>query len=183
MDRPSGTLGCPIDELARMLGTWYVLGGGRSVAWALHAHCGVKKRLSARAQNRGCGKLPAFGPIQLEGIKKYPSGYSHFFYRACACRGWSRSQRTPVGQIQVTGPVAVGHRRWGHWDRANAAVVLFLKPAGRPPKPLAGCAGEPRRGRSWPGSHEHARATSGTRCRGLPEHPSAPGFKQSCTFY
>ena len=79
LDRPSGTLGCPIDEFARLLGIWYVLGGGRSVAWALQAHCGVKKRLSARAQNRGCGKLKTIGPIRLEGVKKYPSGYSHFF--------------------------------------------------------------------------------------------------------
>ena len=79
LDHPSGTLGCPIDELARMLGTWYVLGGGRSVAWALQAHCGVKKRLSARAQNRGCGKLKTFGPIRLEGVKSHPSSYLHFF--------------------------------------------------------------------------------------------------------
>ena len=79
LDRPSGTLGCPIDELARMLGTWYVLGGGRSVTWALQAHCGVKKRLSAWPQNRGCGKLKKHTPVRLEGVKMYPSSVSHFF--------------------------------------------------------------------------------------------------------
>ena len=41
------TLGCPIDELAQLLGIWYILGGGHSVAWALQAHCGVKKTFSA----------------------------------------------------------------------------------------------------------------------------------------
>ena len=40
---------------------------------------GVKKRLLAWPQNQGCRKLKTSGPIRLEGVKKYPSGYSHFF--------------------------------------------------------------------------------------------------------
>ena len=79
LDRPSGTLGCPIDELGCILGSWCVLGGGRAVVWAPRGQKGVKKRLSAWPQNRGCGKLKTSGPIRLEGVKKYPSGYSHFF--------------------------------------------------------------------------------------------------------
>ena len=82
-----------------------------------------------------------------------------FFYRACA--GFARwvSQRTPAGQIWVVSPVVVGNRRYARWGRASAARALFSNSPGPPPKPPAGCAGEPCRGRSWQGSHEHARAT------------------------
>ena len=79
LDRPSGTLGCPIDELGCILGSWCVLGGGRAVVWAPRGQKGVKKRLSAWPQNRGCGKLKKYTPIRLEGVKRYPSSVSHFF--------------------------------------------------------------------------------------------------------
>ena len=159
LDRPSGTLGCPIDELARMLGTWYVLGGGRSVAWALQAHCGVKKRLLAWPQNRGCGKLKTSGPIRLEGVKKYPSGYSHFFtgrVRFVGGPGPSAPQWARFRLLALWWS-AIADMRAG--SRASAAWALFHNPPGPPPNPPAGCAGEPCRGQSWPGSHEHARAT------------------------
>ena len=164
------------------MGIWYVLGGGRSVKWALQAHCGVKKRLSARAQNRGCGKLKTIGQIRLEGVKKYPSGYSHFF----------------TGRVRFVGGPGPSAPQWARFrllalwrsaiaDGGTGAGQAQPGPSSTtPPVPLssppAGCAGEPCRGRSWQGSHEHARATRGTRCRGLPEHPSAPGFKQSSIF-
>ena len=61
LDRPSGTLGCPIDELARLLGIWYVLGGGRSVAWALQAHCGVKKDFQRGPRTEGAANLKQSG--------------------------------------------------------------------------------------------------------------------------
>ena len=183
LDHPSGTLGCPIDELARLLGIWCVLGGGRSVAWALQAHCGVKKRLSAWPQNRECGKLKKYTQIRLEGVKKYPSSVSHFF----------------TGRVRLLGglgPSAAQWARFRSWALWWSAIADMRAGAGQAqpgpsppvppvpfPSPPAGCAGEPCRGQSWPGSHEHARATRGTRCRGLPEHPSAPGFKQSSIFY
>jgi hypothetical protein len=144
---------------------------------------GLKKTFSAWPQGQGCGRLKKRTPIRLEGIKRYSSSASLFFYRACAGFAWWVSQRTPAGQIWVVGPVVVGHPRYARWGRAIAARALFPNPPGPPPKPPAGCAGEPCRGRSWQGSHEHARATRGTRCRGLPEHPSAPGFKQSSIFF
>ena len=79
LDRPSGTLGCPIDELGCFLGVWYVLAGGCAVMWALWGLKGDKKNLSVWPQNRGCGKLTNFTPIRLEGVKSHPSSYLHFF--------------------------------------------------------------------------------------------------------
>ena len=79
LDRPSGTLGCPIDELARMLGFRYVLACGRAVMWAPQGQKGLKKTLSAWPQGQGCGKLKTIGPIRLEGVKSHPSSYLHFF--------------------------------------------------------------------------------------------------------
>ena len=79
LDPPSGTLGCPIDEFGYILGSWYVLGGGRAVVWAPRGQKGAKKNLSVWPQNRGCGKLTNFTPIRLEGVKSHPSSYLHFF--------------------------------------------------------------------------------------------------------
>ena len=79
LDRPSGTLGCPIDELGCVLGSRYVLAGGCAVVWALRGLKGAKKNLSVWPQNRGCGRLKSFTPIRLEGVKRYPSSVSHFF--------------------------------------------------------------------------------------------------------
>ena len=79
LDRPSGTLGCPIDELGCVLGFRYVLAGGRAVVWAPRGQKGAKKNLSVWPQNRGCGKLTNFTPIRLEGVKSHPSSYLHFF--------------------------------------------------------------------------------------------------------
>ena len=145
LDRPSGTLGCPIDELARMLGTWYVLGGGRSVAWALQAHCGVKKRLLAWPQNGGCGKLKTSGPIRLEGVKKYPSGYSHFF----------------TGRMRLLGGPGPSAPQWARfrllalWPSATADMGA-LGQGKRSPGPLS----QPRRSPSQAPSRLCRRAVS-----------------------
>ena len=79
LDRPSGTLGCPIDEFGCVLGVQYVLAGGRAVVWAPRGPEGAKKNLSAWPQNRGCGRLKKRTQIRLEGVKRYPSSVSHFF--------------------------------------------------------------------------------------------------------
>ena len=79
LDRPSGTLGCPIDESGCVLGVQYVLAGGRAVTWAPRGPKGAKKNLSAWPQNRGCGRLKKRTQIRLEGVKRYPSSVSHFF--------------------------------------------------------------------------------------------------------
>ena len=57
LDRPSGTLGCPIDELARMLGIWYVLGGGRAVVWLRGAKRGLKKHFQRGPTAEGAADL------------------------------------------------------------------------------------------------------------------------------
>ena len=104
LDRPSGTFGCPIDELGCILGSWCVLGGGRAVVWAPRGQKGVKKRLSAWPQNRECGKLKKYTPIRLEGVKRYPSSVSHFFTgRVRVLHGGCRSapQRARFGSCAL----------------------------------------------------------------------------------
>ena len=79
----------------------------------------------------------------------------------------------------------VGHRRYARWGRASAAWALFPSPLSVPlpsPQPAVQ-ASHVAVSPGHAGSHEHARATRGTRYRGLPEHPSAPGFEQSSIFY
>ena len=128
------------------MGSWHVLGGGHAVVWALWGQKGVKKRLSAWSQNRGCGRLKKTHPNSVRRGQKVLLQRVTFFYRACAGFAWWVSQRTPAGQILVVGSVVVGHRRYARWGRASAARALFTKPPGPPPKPPAGCAGEPCRG-------------------------------------
>ena len=150
---------CPIDEFGCFLGVRYVLAGGCAVAWAPRGPKGAKKNLSAWPQNRGCGRLKKRTQIRLEGVKKYSSSVSHFFTgRLRVLHGGVAAH--PSGPDLGRGPCdgrpspicALGQGKCG-------LGPLPQSPLGPPPKPLAGCAGEPRRGRSWPGSHGHARAT------------------------
>ena len=122
------------------------------------ARKGLKKTLSAWPQGQGCGKLKNIRPIRLEGVKRYSSRVSHFFTgRVRVLHGGCRS--------------APQQARFGSWALWWSAIPDMRAGAGQaqpgpsppvppvPPKPPAGCAGEPCRGQSWPGSHEHARAT------------------------
>ena len=151
--------------------------------WAPQGPKGAKKNLSAWPQGQGCGKLKTITQIRLEGVKRYSSSVSHFFTgRVRVLHGGCRS--------------APQRARFGSWALWRSAIADGGTGAGQahpgpsfptPPVPLprpqpALQASRTCRGRSWQGSHEHARATRGTRCRGLPEHPSAPGFNQSSIF-
>ena len=145
LDRPSGTLGCPIDELGCILGSWCVLGGGRAVVWAPRGQKGVKKRLSAWPQNRGCGKLKTSGPIRLEGVKKYPSGYSHFF----------KGRMRLLGGPGPSAPQWARFRLLALWRSATADMGA-LGQGKRSPGPLS----QPRRSPSQAPSRLCRRAVS-----------------------
>ena len=165
------------------MGFQYVLAGGRAVVWAPRGPKGAKKNLSAWPQNRGCGRLKKRTQIRLEGVKRYPSSVSHFFTgRVRVLHGGCRSapQRARFGSCALWRSAIADMRAGAGQVRPGPSPPVPPVPL---PSPPAGCAGEPCHGQSWPGSHEHARATRGTRCRGLPEHPSAPGFKQSSILY
>ena len=128
LDRPSGTLGCPIDELGCVLGSRYVLAGGCAVVWALRGLKGAKKNLSAWPQGQGCGKLKNIRPIRLEGAKRYSSSASLFFTgRLRVLHGGCRSapQRARFGS-------------WALWWSAIAdmrAGAGQVRPGPSPPVP------------------------------------------------
>jgi hypothetical protein len=61
LDRPSGALGCPIDELARMLGFRYVLACGRAVMWAQQGQKGLKKHFQRGPRAKGAENLKHSG--------------------------------------------------------------------------------------------------------------------------
>ena len=106
--------------------------------WACRAH--VTERPPPRTY-----QIPNYQANSVRRGQKVPLQRVTFFYRACAGFAWWVSQRTPAGQIWVVRPVAVGHRRYARWGMASAAWALSPSPLGPPPKPSAGCAGEPRR--------------------------------------
>ena len=97
LDRPSGTLGCPIDELGCFWGVRCVLAGGRAVMWAPRGQRGLKKALSAWPHGRGCGRLKSFTLIWLEGVKSHPSSYLHFF----TGRVWVLHRHSPANPYCV----------------------------------------------------------------------------------
>ena len=61
LDCPSGALGCPIDELARMLGFRYVLACGRAVMWAPQGQKGLKKHFQRGPRAKGAENLKHSG--------------------------------------------------------------------------------------------------------------------------
>ena len=69
LDRPSGTLGCPIDELARMLGFRYVLACGRAVMWAPQGQKGLKKHFQRGPRAKGAENLKHSGQFGQKGSK------------------------------------------------------------------------------------------------------------------
>ena len=57
LDRPCGTLGCPIDEFGCVLGVQYVLAGGRAVVWLRGAKRGLKKHFQRGPTAEGAADL------------------------------------------------------------------------------------------------------------------------------
>ena len=57
LDHPSGTLGCPIDELGCFWGFRYVLAGGRAVVWLCGAKRGLKKHFQRGPTAEGAADL------------------------------------------------------------------------------------------------------------------------------
>ena len=57
LDHPSGTLGCPIDELGCFLGFRYVLAGRRAVVWLCGAKRGLKKHFQRGPTAEGAADL------------------------------------------------------------------------------------------------------------------------------
>ena len=123
------------------------------------ARKGLKKNLSVWPQNRGCGKLKKSTPIRLEGVKRYSSSVSHFFTgRVRVLHGGCRSapQRARFGSCALWRSAIADMRAGAGQVRPGPSPPVPPVPLSSPP---AGCAGEPCRGQSWPGSHKHARAT------------------------